>query len=478
MPFEFVDNNAAIDRAARRRIRSHVATGKNVGRTLVRPSRMKAGTREAGDRPAAAIVCIPRVVADARNAKDKEEGGCAIERMIGDGLSVLSFPEQRNDKARGIVQRAFAFVSRPYEAADLKTSIDTSELPTSMWVQFMFLDEAFFHCAIATSVTARNTLIAKKDDPKEAVRHLLEAFRLINERLSREGAISDSTIAVVVILAQHERIRGHHREGLVHLGGLERMVQLRGGIEALSRYRPGLTQKMFKVDLEFALYQGTATRFAVEDVVPHSKALFGRFNGPENNYDRALPDLVDSNILKYLSISLLTVFTDMRSLARLMNDACAGRRPKIKPYLFLDTVLLLGYRLIQVSPLSGPRTFSSLENTVHVGLAVYILAFLRGLDMRVCEVPLLSDLARSVAQNHRGSERVDKEVILWILFVGRSAALGEADDEWLLPKMAETARSLGIDSWEGACRVLATFPWVSDVHGRLGRELWDKSTLF
>jgi hypothetical protein len=105
MPFEFVDNNATIDRAARRRIRSHVATGKNVGRTIVRPSRMKAESREAGIRSAAAIVCVPRVVADARNAKEVEEGGCAIERMIGDGLSVLSFPEQRSDKARGIVQR-------------------------------------------------------------------------------------------------------------------------------------------------------------------------------------------------------------------------------------------------------------------------------------------------------------------------------------------------------------------------------------
>jgi hypothetical protein len=66
---------------------------------------MKAGAREAGIRSAAAIVCIPRVVADARNAEEEKEGGCAIERMIGDGLSVLSFPEQRSDKARGIVQR-------------------------------------------------------------------------------------------------------------------------------------------------------------------------------------------------------------------------------------------------------------------------------------------------------------------------------------------------------------------------------------
>lgn len=105
MSFQFVDNNVAIDRAARRRIRSHVATGKNTGRTLVRPSRTKAAAREAGAQPIAAIVCVPRVVADARKMEVEEEGGCEIERMIGDRLSVFSFPEQGSVKARGIVQR-------------------------------------------------------------------------------------------------------------------------------------------------------------------------------------------------------------------------------------------------------------------------------------------------------------------------------------------------------------------------------------
>lgn len=111
MAFEFVDNNAAIDRAARRRIRSHVALGKNAGRTLVRPSRTKAAAREAGDQSVAAIVCVPRVVADARNVEVEEEGSCAIERMIGDGLSVFSFPEQGSVKARGIVQRGMCCYS-------------------------------------------------------------------------------------------------------------------------------------------------------------------------------------------------------------------------------------------------------------------------------------------------------------------------------------------------------------------------------
>lgn len=308
--------------------------------------------------------------------------------------------------------------------------------------------------------------------------HLSQTFRLINKRLSENDAVSDSTIAVVVILAQHERLRGHHGEGLVHFSGLERMVQLRGGVIALSRYLPGLTQKMFKVDLEYALHQGTATRFNAEDIVPYSTALFGRFNSSETNYDQALTDVINPKLSKRLATDLQTIFTDMNSLSRVMNDACEGHRPRIKPYIFLDTIILLGYRLFQISPLSGPRPFNHLENVVYVGLAVYLTAFLRGLDMKASNVPLVSDLARSVAQDHVGSERVDREVILWILFVGQATAFGEADEGWLIPKMAETMRFLGIDSWEGVSRILATFPWVSGIHGKSAQALWYKSTLF
>jgi hypothetical protein len=57
--FESVDNNAFIDRASRKRIRSYVAKGKNVGRKPVRPSRIKAFGRNTAS--ATAPNHIPRI---------------------------------------------------------------------------------------------------------------------------------------------------------------------------------------------------------------------------------------------------------------------------------------------------------------------------------------------------------------------------------------------------------------------------------
>lgn len=42
MPFEFIDNTAPVDTAARQRIRRQAALGKNLGRKLSRPSRKQA----------------------------------------------------------------------------------------------------------------------------------------------------------------------------------------------------------------------------------------------------------------------------------------------------------------------------------------------------------------------------------------------------------------------------------------------------
>lgn len=76
--------------------------------------------------------------------------------------------------------------------------------------------------------------------------HLSRAFRLINDKLSGNDAVSDTSIAVVLTMSHYYRLQGLFRQGLVHLLGLERMVRLRGGIEVLKREQFTLAQKIFR----------------------------------------------------------------------------------------------------------------------------------------------------------------------------------------------------------------------------------------
>jgi hypothetical protein len=99
---------------------------------------------------------------------------------------------------------------------------------------------------VALSISALNNLVRKQEDPKEAMRHISQAIRLVNEKLSGKDAISNTTIAVVVMMAQYEHLQGQYRQGLVHLDGLQRIVELRGGISELKKDKPNLAQKIHR----------------------------------------------------------------------------------------------------------------------------------------------------------------------------------------------------------------------------------------
>jgi hypothetical protein len=88
MTFEFIDN-AAIDRKTRKLIRSHAATGKNVGQK--RPSRRKKQV-SLGERRTV-IPRDSRADEGSRQCKrDSQEVALRIEMPISDGLFVVGFP--------------------------------------------------------------------------------------------------------------------------------------------------------------------------------------------------------------------------------------------------------------------------------------------------------------------------------------------------------------------------------------------------
>ena len=102
MSLEFIDSNATIDRATRRQIRSHVAMGRNAGKTLVRPSRKKLGL---GIKNTTTPIRIPKIIDDIHDSKKNEDIVHEIERQVGNGLSVLSIPTQLNPESTGLVQK-------------------------------------------------------------------------------------------------------------------------------------------------------------------------------------------------------------------------------------------------------------------------------------------------------------------------------------------------------------------------------------
>jgi hypothetical protein len=125
MALEFIDNNATIDQASKKRIRRHVAIGRNTGKVLVRPSRKKLERVTANS---TALTCLPIASEHIRGSLSREDSCCAIERPVGDVLSVFSFPKQTNPESAGLVQRGMC--GAEMEAPLLRIIADGIFLPS------------------------------------------------------------------------------------------------------------------------------------------------------------------------------------------------------------------------------------------------------------------------------------------------------------------------------------------------------------
>ncbi|KAH8660403.1 hypothetical protein BX600DRAFT_467661 [Xylariales sp. PMI_506] len=102
------------------------------------------------------------------------------------------------------------------------------------WFDYALKDLAFFYIALAQSA-ADAGLTLKRGDSLEAIAYQNNGIRLLQKRIEHPAACcDDSTIATVAALASYEATNGSLEAARSHLNGLERLVQMRGGLHARS----------------------------------------------------------------------------------------------------------------------------------------------------------------------------------------------------------------------------------------------------
>ncbi|CAG8981701.1 hypothetical protein HYALB_00006574 [Hymenoscyphus albidus] len=403
MSLLFVDNSI-IDRRSRKLIRSHAAKGKNLGKTLIpRRKRSEVGGRTVAPMP------------EGRRSEPE-----SIERQFGDGLSVYPIPAKLPPGSRSLVQR------------------------------------------VASSAAITSSPSQQTEDSIETMRHLSDTFRLINEKLAGDEALSDGTIAVILCMTQYERIRGHYRMGRVHFKGLKQIIELRGGIAQFIVDGPEIAQKLFKADVEIALHLGSKTYCSAEIVAEYTKVR-GSF---EVGYDyiRLCPTS------RRISTELQDALRETMSLAWLLNTS-TGNEAKLDGGVFHDKIILINYRLIQISPLDDQRPLNYIENAFHLGLLACMTTVRLGFANHTPHYSLLSSLIRIACNSFVEGDEDSQKLFLWVLFVGNVSVLWQQDHAWVIPKIQEITLSLNLRTWEDIRQIISGFPWIGALHDKSGQIL-------
>ncbi|KAH6848153.1 hypothetical protein B0I37DRAFT_308737 [Chaetomium sp. MPI-CAGE-AT-0009] len=252
MKFEFVDNSGTIDGTTRKRIRSHVAIGRNAGKKISRPSKKALLNKAARAKtPQATSLVQPKFI----------ETRGSVPMLALRCLSALPTHMQQNNGSNGLafVQMAVSFLDGVRHAPELDLALDYSSEPKTWCLQPLFQDEACklpysFHGAMAVFFSTCPGLPALshacpavgQDNWNARMRHLGLALRLINTRLGGKDAASTETMTTVLILGLYERQQGEFHRGLVHLDGIQRMLQMRGGLVEFAKNCPDLARKILR----------------------------------------------------------------------------------------------------------------------------------------------------------------------------------------------------------------------------------------
>ena len=110
-----------------------------------------------------------------------------------------------------------------------------------------------FHSTLAISASYVDFLRRKPAISSKTLHHISQAYALVNVKLSSPLAVTDSAIAAVVSLAIYQQVHYQPATGLVHLRGLYRMIQLRGGIARLMQENRALALKPLRYVKDFSL---------------------------------------------------------------------------------------------------------------------------------------------------------------------------------------------------------------------------------
>ncbi|RSL98314.1 hypothetical protein CDV31_012629 [Fusarium ambrosium] len=243
---QFIDNSS-IDHGSRRLIRSHVMRGKNVGKKRVPRRHQQVASISRNNttivpQTQSHIASTP-ISYSKSSMQELNTGELFSPRVlfnISDELGRITSPYHVSYQDRKDISRFLLRFSEMVYPPQFSLGSRTSK---AMFIESLFLDEAYFHSFLAMSAACFNCITNGDGITRAEMHHHCNALRLLNEKLGGQDALSELAIASVISMCLHAYLGQDVNRMNVHLKGLIKMIELRGGIRSLVAY-PALMDKV------------------------------------------------------------------------------------------------------------------------------------------------------------------------------------------------------------------------------------------
>ncbi|CAG9983258.1 unnamed protein product [Clonostachys byssicola] len=460
--FQFVDHSA-IDKKARRSIRSHVMKGKNVGKVRT-PRRHLAAT--------SAVVATTSKPKDVNRTQEpaisheidffQARSSPKLLVQLGNELSGVKMPCSVSRQSRRFIHDFMCYVADSIYPPEL--CLEPYDIVKDIWIRYMFVDEAYYHCLVALSEACIGFIVQREQDSAEFTQHLTRGLQLINVKLSGVHALSDLAICTVILLCLVSSIRTLPSQTKVHFDGLCRMINLRGGLDQLKE-NPFLTEKAHRLDIELALQLGCQTQLSA--TTKRLDSLLPNYCDPAFESPSPLANAVAHGDLRVFMIT-----QDITKVTRILNSTVPASR--LYPTAFQDIVTHLTYRLLDIDSVDGCQLFGAVTTAVHRGLLAFMLTFVTQLSrQRQIPYPVLKSSLMEALDHPDFINNVDPATHAWLLIVAGMHVLDKSISvTWLRPRLLEVMSVFGTTDWKFGRALLNYYPWVDFLHDESASQIW------
>lgn len=338
-----------------------------------------------------------------------------------------------------------------------------------MWWPFVRSDEVLFHVVLLLSGLDRDHLQSQHNTLH--TRQLLDqCLSLLNNRVQDPVAsTNDHTLVAIASLAAMEHDRGNMRALDMHLEGLKRGVEARGGLEMIRSTNPMAANLVFWCAMVSINEPG---------LLPLTYGDYNRdfdLSNPETatliTHDGGEADLRDSGV----DVRTANLLHEVQRLSRLYSSTLHDRTPQ-------EAVDVLSYlcsildRLLQMSKLpSTDSPVPGLSQSCRIAGCLHVLAPMAGYspDPTLMLHSLCRDLKASLTYMIRALG-TKSYLLLWLLAVGGITAHSMPERTWFVGHLVVVVTDLSISNWEAMRRSLVKLAFHDNFCDENFNKLWNE----
>lgn len=355
---------------------------------------------------------------------------------------------------------------------------------TTYYVPLVWNDQVLFHATLQLSamrLSKHRISQNVKLDSDTKMQLETECIRLLRDRVENQDlgkGVSDQTISAVATLAAIEHENGRMRMLKMHMNGLKRMVDVRGGLNAIRETSPMVANSVFWMFV-VAIYEIPFPN--LDPFLPpflpskHNLSHFQDFGPP--THESPLPlDLVNLGVVQPIALILNSV----QHVSQLV-PAFSSYPTAATSMVILTRMCALLSHLLSLPQIQSSKTadFSSVvSECTRYAILLHVFTPWRGLqpDGALTINHLLHQLIHylKVLINFSEEQNMNNELVLWLFATGGVASLNMPERAWFVSHLAELTENMMISNWKDMKANVSRAIWHEKLCERVHKMLWDE----